>query len=64
MRDDELYSSGVFTSELDDDLGEDVDTDEDMGDVDPDDDDMDDDYDSDDDDGYNPMDDYQKDGWE
>lgn len=61
MRDDELYSSGIFASELDDDTdaGED---DRDIPDFDGDDDD-DDGYDDDEDSGYNPLDDYRKD-WE
>lgn len=65
MREDELYSKGVFASELDEDLGIEED-DEDKDDIDEEDlydDDL--DYPEDDEDGnYNPMEDYKKDGWE
>lgn len=66
MREDELYSRGVFASELDDDLGDDIDEKEEEEDADIDEDDLyDDDFPEDDEDGnYNPMDDYRKDGWE
>ncbi len=61
MRDDELYSSGIFASELDDDLDAPAEEEKD-----PDEDDLDDDdedlYD-DEDEPINPLDDYKADEW-
>ena len=60
MRDEELYSSGVFASELDDDVGEDIkepdEIDEDL--LDDEDELLDEDEAS-----YNPLDDYNKEEW-
>ena len=75
MNDEELYSSGIFTSELDEEdlSGADIKEEDDPFEDDDIDDDLDDDiedgeedYDDDDDpDGnYNPLEDYSKDGWE
>lgn len=72
MRDEDLYTSGVFASELDEDLNSDNEDvpeggeilEPELDDIDEDDD-LYGDVDDDDPDGnYNPMDDYRKDGWE
>jgi hypothetical protein len=63
---DDLYSSGIFASELEDDFGDDKELDPDA--FEPDDDDMGDDDDDDDGDedeaSYNPLDDYKPGEWE
>lgn len=64
MREEDLYSSGVFASELNDDAGDDAveEKEKDFDEDDLDDDELEglDEEDA----GYNPMDDYQKDGWD
>ncbi len=60
MRDEELYSSGVFASELDDDIGEDV---KDADELDEDELDDEDDLLDEDEASYNPLDDYNKEEW-
>lgn len=72
MKDEDLYSSGIFASELDDAFGEEVDEEGEGAIIEPDLDDLDEEdedlYESPEDDdpdgNYNPMDDYRKDGWE
>lgn len=65
MTNDDLYSSGIFASELEDDFGSDdkvLDPDA----FEPDDEDLDDEDDLDDDDdeaSYNPLEDYKSDEW-
>lgn len=59
MRDEELFSRGLFASELDDDLGDDV-KEPDLDEDELDDDDLEDD---DDEASYNPLDDYNREEW-
>lgn len=60
MRDEELYSSGVFASELDDDIGEDV---KEPDELDEDELDAEEDLVDEDEASYNPLDDYNKEEW-
>ncbi len=59
MRDEELFSRGLFASELDDDLGDDI-KEPDLDEEDLDDEDLDDD---DEEASYNPLDDYNREEW-
>lgn len=64
MRDEDLYTRGVFASELDDDTSDTSEEDADFDDEDLEDED-DEDYDDDEADGnYNPFEDYQKENWD
>lgn len=64
MRDEELYSSGIFASELDEDDGADTASEQDFDEKKRFDDDDDDDLgDDENDSGYNPFDEYKTDEW-